>query len=157
MVMTFDREIAAIGQSRELRMPLRAAKSPRHIMGLACAILLAAGAALADELGFPEDTTLLLETKPMQDSRRVPILQIESRTRASFNLWCNRVPAEFVVVGDTITILLGTPSAQQCDSERMHADEELIGALQGVSSWSRQDDLLLFEGERTLRFRIATN
>jgi hypothetical protein len=38
-----------------------------------------------------------------------------------------------------------------------HADEELIAALQGVSSWSRQDDLLVLEGEKTLRFRIATN
>ena len=158
MIMTFDREIAAISQSRELRMRLRAAKWARHIlMGLACVILLAARAALAAELGFPQDTTLLLETKPMQGSKRVPILQIESSTKASFDLWCNRVAAEFVVVGDTITILLGTASAQQCDAERMHADEELIAALQGVSSWSRQDDLLLLEGEQTLRFRIATN
>jgi heat shock protein HslJ len=157
MVMTFDREIAAIGQPGELRMRLRPAKWTRHIMALACVILPGATATLADELGFPEDTTLLLETKPMQGSKRVPILQIESKTRASFDLWCNRVPAQFVVVGDTITILLGTPTAQQCDAERMHADEELIVALQGVASWSRQDDLLLLEGERTLRFRIATN
>jgi heat shock protein HslJ len=157
MVMTFDREIAAIGQPGELRMRLRPAKWARHSMALACVILLGATAALADEHGFPQDTTLLLETKPMQGSKRVPILQIESKTRASFDLWCNRVPAEFVVVGDTITILLGAPTAQQCDAERMHADEELIVALQGVASWSRQDDLLLLEGERTLRFRIATN
>jgi hypothetical protein len=26
-----------------------------------------------------------------------------------------------------------------------------------VSTWSRQDDLLILEGERPLRFRIATN
>ena len=140
-------------------MRLRPAKWARRLMGpLACLILVAGGpAALGAERSFPEDTTLLLEAKPMKGSKRVPILQIESKTKASFDLWCNRVPAQFVVVGDTITILLGTPTAQQCDAERMDADEDLIAALQAVSTWSRQDDLLILEGERPLRFRIATN
>ena len=134
----------------------RTARWVRHIMGPGV-FLLAAGTALADDFGLPEDTTLLLETRPMPGSKRVPVLQIESKARGVFDLWCNRVPAEFVVVGDTVTILLGSPTAQQCDAERMHADEELIAALQGVSSWRRQDDLLVLEGERTLRLRIATD
>jgi heat shock protein HslJ len=140
-------------------MHLRPAKWARCLMSpLAGLILLAAGAgALGAERSFPDDTTLLLEAPPMKGSKRVPILQIESKTKASFDLWCNHVPAQLVVVGDTITILLGTPTAQQCDADRMDADEDLMATLQAVSSWSRQDDVLVFEGERPLRFRIATN
>ena len=128
----------------------------RIIWPLACLILLAAGpAVLAAE--FPENTTLLLEAKPMKGSKKVPILQIDTKSKAAFDLWCTRVPAEFVVVGDTVTILLGTPARQQCDAERMDADEDLLASLQAVSTWSRQGDLVIFEGERPLRFRIATN
>jgi heat shock protein HslJ len=114
-------------------------------------------AGIAAESGFPDDSVLLLEARPMKGSKRVPILQIESKGEASIDLWCNRVPAQLVVVDDTITILLGTPTAQQCDSERMQADEDLLAALQQVSTWRRQDDLLVLQGDRTLRFHISTN
>jgi heat shock protein HslJ len=93
----------------------------------------------------------------MKGSKRVPVLQIESKGEAVIDLWCNRVPAQLVVVDDTITILLGTPTAQQCDSERMQADEDLLAALQQVATWRRQDDLLVLQGERTLRFHISSN
>jgi hypothetical protein len=138
-------------------MRFRSATWARRITWpLACLILLAAGAAaLAAE--FPENTTLLLEAKPMKGSKKVPILQIDTKSKAAFDLWCTRVPAEFVVVGDTVTILLGTPARQQCDTERMDADEDLLASLQAVSTWSRQGDLVIFDGERPLRFRIATN
>jgi hypothetical protein len=139
-------------------MRFRASEWARRIAGpLAGLILCAASAALAAERGFPEDTTLLMEAKPMPGSKRVPILQIDTKNKASFDLWCTRVPAEFVVVGDTVTILLGTPTRQQCDTARADADEDLLASLQAVSTWSRQDDLVVFEGERPLRFRIATN
>ena len=139
-------------------MRFRAAEWARRIAGsLACLILCAGSLALAAEKSFPEDATLRLDTKPMKGSKRVPILQIDTKTEAAFDLWCNHVPAQFVVVGDTVTILLGTPTAQQCDAERKDADEELIAALQAVSSWSLRGDMLVFEGEQTLRFRISTN
>lgn len=138
-------------------MRLRASEWARRIAGpLAGLILCAAGAALAAET-FPQDTTLLLEATPMKGSKRVPILQIDTPSKATFDLWCTRVPAQFVVVGDTVTILLGTPSRQQCDTERADADEDLLASLQAVSSWSRRGDVVVFEGERPLRFRIATN
>jgi len=139
-------------------MRFRAAEWAHLIAGpLVCLILCAGSAAPAAEKSFPEDATLLLQTKPMKGSKRVPILQIDTKTEAAFDLWCNHVPAQFVVVGDTVTILLGTPTPQQCDAERMDADEELIAALQAVSTWSLKDDLLVLEGEKTLRFRIASN
>jgi heat shock protein HslJ len=145
--------------SLEHRMHHPAAARTARVAGLLACLIVAAGmsAAIAAERSFPEDSVLLLEARPMKASKRVPILQIESRGEARFDLWCNRVPAQFVVVDDTITILLGTPTAQQCDPERMQADEDLLAALQQVSTWRRQDDLLVLEGERTLRFRISTN
>jgi hypothetical protein len=139
-------------------MRFRASEWARLVAGpLAGLILCAGAAALAAESSFPEDTTLLMEVKPMKGSKRVPVLQIDTKSKATFDLWCTRVPAQFVVLGDTVTILLGTPTRQQCDAERADADEDLLASLQAVSTWSRQGDVVVFEGERPLRFRIATN
>jgi heat shock protein HslJ len=121
------------------------------------AILAAISASLAADRSFPYDSTLLLEAKPMKGSKRVPILEIGSKGEASISLWCNTAPAQLVVVDATITILLGAPTRQQCEPERMQADEDLVQALQQVGSWQREDDLLVLEGERPLRFRLATN
>jgi heat shock protein HslJ len=111
----------------------------------------------AADRGFPYDSLLLLEAKPMKGSKRVPILQIESRGSASFDLWCNTVPAQLVVVDSTITILLGTPTDRRCEAERMQADEDLMAALQQVANWRREGDLLVLQGERSLRFRMSSN
>jgi heat shock protein HslJ len=125
---------------------------------LAGLILLAAvSAGIAADRGFPDDGTLLLEAKPMKGSKRVPILQIESKGAASIDLWCNSVPAQLVVADATITIILGSPTEKQCDPDRMHADEDLLAALQQVVSWRRQDDLLVLQGERSLRFHFSSN
>jgi heat shock protein HslJ len=67
------------------------------------------------------------------------------------------VPAQLVVADNTITIILGSPTQKQCDPDRMRADEDLMAALQQVASWRRQDDLLVLEGERSLRFRMSSN
>ena len=100
--------------------------------------------------GFPYDSTLLLEAKPMKGSKRVPILEIGPKGEASINLWCNTASAQLVVVDATITVLLGPPTRQQCEPERMQADQDLVEALQQVSSWQREGDLLVLEGERPL-------
>jgi hypothetical protein len=39
----------------------------------------------------------------------------------------------------------------------MQADQDLQAALQQVTTWRRQDDLLVLQGERTLRFHVSTN
>ena len=125
---------------------------------LACLSLLAGvSAGIAADRSFPYDDTLLLEAKPMKGSKRVPILQIESKGAASIDLWCNTVPAQLVVAGDTITIILGAPTAKQCDPDRMQADQDLLEALQQVTGWRRQDDLLVLQGERSLRFHLSSN
>jgi hypothetical protein len=122
-------------------------------------VLVVAGVStgVAADRGFPYDSTLLLEAKPMKGSKRVPILQIESRSEASINLWCNTVPAQLVLADNTITIILGSPTENQCDPDRMQADQDLLEALQQVTSWRRQDDLLVLQGERSLRFHLSSN
>jgi heat shock protein HslJ len=114
-------------------------------------------AGIAADRSFPYDSTLLLEAKPMKGSKRVPILQIESRGEASIDLWCNRVQAQMVVADATITIILGASTEKQCDPDRMHADADLVEALQQVAAWRRQDDLLILQGERSLRFHLSSN
>lgn len=120
-------------------------------------MLAGVSAGIAADRGFPDDGTLLLEAKPMKGSKRVPILQIESKSEASIDLWCNTVPAQLVVAGNTITIILGSPTGKQCDPDRMQADRDLVEALQQVTGWRRQDDLLVLQGERSLRFHLSSN
>src|ERR1700730_19322933 len=72
---------------------------------------------IAADRSFPDDGTLLLEAKPMKGSKRVPILQIESKGEASIDLWCNTVPAQLVVADNRITIILGSPTDKQCDPD----------------------------------------
>ena len=125
---------------------------------LAClSVLTWVSAGIGADRSFPYDDTLLLEAKPMKGSKRVPILQIESKGAASIDLWCNSVPAQLVVADATITIILGSPTGKQCDPDRMQADEDLLAALQQVVSWRRQDDLLVLQGERSLRFHFSSN
>ncbi len=48
----------------------------------------------------------------MKGSKRVPILQIESRGAASIDLWCNTVPAQLVVADATLTVILGASDTE---------------------------------------------
>jgi heat shock protein HslJ len=120
-------------------------------------ILAGVSAGIAADRSFPYDSTLLLEAKPMKGSKRVPILQIEARGEASIDLWCNRVQAQMVVADATITIILGASTENKCDPDRMQADADLVEALQQVAAWRRQDDLLILQGERSLRFHLSSN
>jgi heat shock protein HslJ len=120
-------------------------------------VLAGASAGIGADRGFPDDGTLLLEAKAMKGSKRVPILQIESKSAATIDLWCNTVPAQLVVAGDTITLILGAPTQRQCDPDRMQADQDLLEALQQVTGWRRQGDLLVLQGERSLRFHLSSN
>ena len=130
-----------------------------RVAGPLAALIVLAGicAGVAAERSFPYDSVLLLEAKPMKGSKRVPILQIESKGEASIDLWCNRVQAQLVVADATITIILGASTERQCDPDRMQADADLVDALQQVAAWRRQDDLLILQGERSLRFHLSSN
>jgi heat shock protein HslJ len=112
---------------------------------------------LAADSTFPFDKELLLDVKPMKGSKRVPILGIGPKGETAIDLWCNSVEAQIVVVESTITILTGQKTERQCDPARMRGDDDLLAALQQVTSWRREGDVLMLRGGKTLRFRQATN
>jgi len=146
--------------SSELGMRFPAATWSGRTAGLvvlAAAVLAGSTAGVAADHGFPYDSTLLLEAKPMKGSKRVPILQIESRGDAAIDLWCNQVQAQLVVVDSTITVILGASTEKQCDPDRMQADEDLKDALQQAANWRRDGDLLVLQGDRSLRFHLSSN
>jgi len=128
-----------------------------------CALVLAAvistlsnGAAAAAE-NFPFNDELLLDTKPMRGSKRVPMLDIRPDGAVLIDLWCNSLQGQFVVAADTITVLTGPKTSNTCSPERERADAEALSWLEQVTNWRREGDALALIGPRTLRFRRATN
>jgi len=123
--------------------------------GAAAATLLAP--AVAAQAEFPFGRELLLDVKPMKGSKRVPMLDIDDKGLAEIDLWCNSVKGQLVVAGDTITIITGEKTARTCPPERAQADDEVLGALNEVTTWRREGDFLVLIGTRTMRFRLQTN
>jgi heat shock protein HslJ len=106
---------------------------------------------------FPFDHELLLDVAPMRGSKRVPMLEIGPGGETSVDLWCNSLKAQLVVVEDTITIVPGPRSERQCSPEQMSEDDALIAALQEVTNWSKEGDILVLRGPKTLRYRLSTH
>ena len=129
-----------------------------------CAALIfsALGAALLDRLagaaeGFPFDQELLLDTKPMRGSKRVPMLDIKRDGAVLIELWCNSVQAQFVVAANTLTVLTGPRTSNACPPEREAADAEMLVTLEQVTGWRRDGKDLVLVGPKNLRFYRATN
>jgi len=106
---------------------------------------------------FPYERDLVFDARPMRGGKRVPILSIDSRGRAQIDLWCKRGHGEVLIAGDSITVLVGTMREESCTPERAQADEEMIEALGGITSWSLRGDIVTLTGGKTLRFRVAAN
>jgi heat shock protein HslJ len=106
---------------------------------------------------FPFGSELILDVQPMKGSKRVPMLDIDPKGLAEIDLWCNSVKGQMVVARDTITILTGEKTARTCPPERAQADDEVLGALNEVTNWRREGDILVLIGTRTMRFRLQTN
>ncbi len=106
---------------------------------------------------FPFGTELVLDASPMRGSKKIPVLDIGQDGSADIDLWCNTVKARLVVAANTITIITGEMSTRQCPPDRTRADEELLAALNDVTSWRMEGQALVFTGGRPLRFRMQTN
>ena len=113
--------------------------------------------AVAAQSEFPFGSELMLDVKPMKGSKRVPMLDIDGKGLAEIDLWCNSVKGQLIVAGDTITILTGEKTARTCPPERAQADDDVLAALNEVTSWRREGDVLVLIGTRSLRFRLQTN
>ena len=128
--------------------------------GVASLMLIAAALdstpARADD-GFPFEMQMQLDVNRMPGSKRIPNLDIGEAGEVVFELWCKGGKGQFSVAGNTVIFVARAMENRSCPPDRAQADDELIAALTDVSTWKRQDDLVVFVGTKTLRFRINTN
>src|SRR5262249_53763926 len=105
------------------RSPLVSRSRTRELvcLGLIAALLGCAMQSALAQAEFPYDRDLLLDTRPMRGSKRIPILEVDSNGRAQIDLWCKRGQGEAVIAGDTITILVGAMRDDACTPERAQA------------------------------------
>ena len=118
---------------------------------------LVATSASEAQSAFPYDRDMVLDTRPMRGSKRVPILAVSEGGEAQIDLWCRRGRGQAAIAGDAITITIGAMNDEPCTPERAQADEEMIAALAAVTSWQQRGDVLTLNGAKSLRFRLATN
>lgn len=121
--------------------------------------LLTAASALADaaEQGFPYDRELMLDAPAMPGSKRIPGLEVAGNGQATIYLWCATVRGQFVVAGDTVTVITGPRGQEPCAPDRVQADDALLADLQAVTTWRRDGDGVTLEGPHPLRYRPMTN
>jgi heat shock protein HslJ len=133
----------------------------RNLVGrsawLAAVMLLLGSVGVPAQSSFPFDHELLLDAAPMKGSKRVPSLDIAANGTAEIALWCDTVKAQLIVAADTITVIAGPGTGQQCPPERMRGDEDLLSALTQVTNWRREGNYLVLTGGRTIRFHLQTN
>ena len=122
------------------------------VCGVACTLRAAAA-----QSEFPFDSELILDVAPMRGSKRIPNMDIAPNGAVAMEMWCNRIEGQFVVAGDTVTVLTGQPTQRQCSPERAQGDEQLLAALSQVTNWRRRGDTLELIGPQTLRFKVPTN
>lgn len=106
---------------------------------------------------FPYSEELMLDVRPMKGSKRVPMLDIRADGGVLIDLWCNSVEGQFVVADDTVTLLTGAKTERSCTDERERGDQDILSALEQVTSWRREGDSLILIGPQKLRFRRMTN
>jgi hypothetical protein len=106
---------------------------------------------------FPFDQEMLLETKPLPGSRRVPMLEIHPDGKAAVDLWCHSAVAQVVVTGRDITFTFVSAKPENCTPERVELDQAMAKALTEVTGWRRQNDIVELVGPTTFRFRISTH
>ena len=128
------------------------------LLGAVAVLFLAATAPAPAQGTFPFDQEMLLETKPLPGSRRVPMMEIHASGRASVDLWCHSAIAEVVVSGNEIKFNFVSAKPENCTPERGERDEVMGKALSEVTHWSRKNDIVTLTGPTaTYRFRISTH
>jgi heat shock protein HslJ len=129
----------------------------RWRIALSISMAVAAGPSLAQQAEFPFDGELILDARPMPGSKRIPSMDIDAKGAIVLETWCNRVDGQVVVAGDTITVMTGPPTDRSCTPDRARGDAALLDALNAVTNWRREGDLVRLVGPKTLRFRVPTN
>jgi hypothetical protein len=106
---------------------------------------------------FPYDQEMLLETKPLPGSRRVPMMEVHPGGKASVDLWCHSAVAQLAITGSEVKFEFVSAKPENCTPERIDLDQKMAKALLEVTSWRRQNDIVEFIGPTTFRFRISTH
>ena len=128
----------------------------RWIVGLGIVLLLTSRSpALAAD--FPFEQEMQMDVKPMPGGKRVPMLEVLPDGRAIIDLWCKSGDGRAEVKDDTIKITLGPMREDGCTPERLARDEELAPALEAVTEWRIEDDVLVLVGPTELRYRLSSH
>ncbi len=124
---------------------------------LAALVLLGASIAPASAQSFPYDQEMILETKPLPGSRRMPMMEVHPDGNATVDLWCHSAVAEITVNGSEIKFNFVSAKPENCTPERIELDQALAKALLEVTTWRLQKDIVEFVGPTTFRFRLSTH
>jgi hypothetical protein len=124
-------------------------------MAVAAPSLFPSPATAAD--AFPFDQELLLDTRPMPGSKRVPTLEVMENGSAVLDLWCASVKSQLVLAGDTVTILTGPKTPRACSPQAEQSDAALLASLEQVTTWRTVSDGVELRGPQTLRFLLSTH
>jgi META domain-containing protein len=126
------------------------------MLGIAvAAVVIGAPQARAED--FPFGLDMLLDSRPLPGSKRLPLLEIGDSGEARIELWCKGGRGQFSVAGETVVFVPGVIEDRGCPSDKAQLDDALIAALGEATSWKRQGDVISFIGAKTLRFRLNTN
>jgi hypothetical protein len=109
------------------------------------------------EGGFPFGLEMTLEAARQPGSKRLPTMEIGDSGEVTLDLWCKAGRGQFSVAGNTVIFVAGPLQDRACPAARAQADDDLVAALSEAATWSRQGDLVSFNGTKPLRFRINTN
>jgi hypothetical protein len=135
-------------------MRLSNGKRVSRYLAAGVAAMLAATAAAAE---FPFERELLLDAKPLPGSKRVPMLEVLREGRALIDLWCKSGNGRIEVAGDTIKITIEAMRSESCTPERSERDDALAAALEKVTGWRMDDDVLVLSGPTELRYALSSH
>jgi heat shock protein HslJ len=131
-------------------------KRTRFLLACCASTSVLCGASHAQDR-FPFDGEMILDAAPMPGSKRIPNMDVAANGAIALEMWCNRVEGQIIVAANTITVVTGPATNRQCPPERARGDDELLAALNEVTTWSRQGSMVTLIGPKSLRFRVPSN
>jgi hypothetical protein len=121
-------------------------------------VFLGGAVVLARAQDFPFDQEMLLEAKRLPDSRRVPMLEIQSGGRATVDMWCHNAVADVAVNGNEIKFTFTSATPEGCTAERIELDQAMAKGLLAVTNWRQDKDIVVLTGPTvTFRYRLSTH
>ena len=131
--------------------------SPRSMSALAAVAIVIGGRRAGARANFPFDQEMLLETRPLPGSRRVPMMEVHPNGKATVDMWCHSAVAEIAITGNEIKFTFVSAKPENCTPERIELDQKMAKELLEVTHWRRKNDIVEFVGPTTFRFRISTH